>query len=71
MLTRRRRILESGIPEFKPGFSGHLGGSAAKHLPSTQVMIPGSGIESHMKLLAKSLLLSLPMSLPLSLCLYK
>ena len=45
---------------------GHLGGSAVEHLPSTQGVIPGSGTESHIGLLARSLLLPLPLSLCLS-----
>ena len=45
---------------------GHLGGSAVEHLPSAQGVIPGSRIESHIGLLAWSLLLPWPISLPLS-----
>ena len=45
-----------------------LGGSAVEHLPSAQVVIPGSRIESHIGLLEGSLLLPLPVSLLLSLC---
>ena len=48
---------------------GLLGGSAVGDLPSTQVMIPGSGIKSHIRLPTWSLLLPLPVFLLLSLCL--
>ena len=51
--------------EIKRKTSGHLGGSVVEHLPSAQGVIPGSEIESHIGLLAGSLLLPLPMSLPL------
>ena len=46
---------------------GHLGGSVVECLPSAQGVIPGSGIESHIRLLAGGLLLPLPVSLALSL----
>ncbi|CAK7320259.1 hypothetical protein VULLAG_LOCUS22521 [Vulpes lagopus] len=49
-------------------FQGHVGGSVAEHLPLAQSVIPGPGIESHIRLPAGSLLLPLPMSLPLSVC---
>ena len=39
-----------------------------EHLPSAQGVILESPDESHIRLLAWSLLLPLPMSLPLSLC---
>ena len=42
------------------------GGSVAWCPPLTQVVIPGSGIESHTGLPVRSLLLPLPVSLPLS-----
>ena len=48
-------------------FQGCLGGSAVEHLPLAQVVIPGSRIESHIGLPARTLLLPLPMSLPLTL----
>ena len=48
---------------------GLLGGSAVERLPSTQGMILGLGIESHVRLPVRNLLLLLPMSLRLSLCL--
>ena len=49
---------------------GSLGGSAGLVLPSAQGVILDAGIESHIGLLAWSLLLfSVPMSMPLSLCL--
>ena len=51
---------------FEKGAQGRLGGSAVERLPSAQGMIPESGIESHIGLLAWSLLLPLPVSLPLS-----
>ena len=47
---------------------GYLGGSAVRRLPLAQGMIPGSGIESRIRLPARSLLLPLPMSLLLYLC---
>ena len=46
---------------------GSLGGSVVECLPSAQGMIPGLGIESHIRVPARSLLLSLRMSLLLSL----
>ena len=46
---------------------GLLGGSAVEHLPSAQDVIPGSGIESSIRLPIRSLLLPLLMSQPLSL----
>ena len=45
---------------------GRLGGSVVEHLTSSQGLIPGSRIESHVGLPAWSLLLPLPVSLPLS-----
>ena len=42
---------------------GRLGGSVVKCLPSAQVVIPGLGIESHIGLPVRSLLLPLPMCL--------
>ena len=48
---------------------GHLGGSVVERLLSTQVVIQGPGIESHVRFPAWSLLLPLPVSLPLSLSL--
>ena len=48
---------------------GRLGGSAVECLPSGQGVIPGSGMESHIRLPAWNLLLPLPVSLPLSLSL--
>ena len=47
-------------------FQGHLGGSAVERLPSAQVVIPGFGIKSHVRLLRRAYL-SLCLSLPLSL----
>ena len=41
---------------------GHLGGSAVGHLPLTQGVILGPGIESHIGLPERGLLLPLPMS---------
>ena len=38
---------------------GHLGGSAVECLPLAQGMTPGPGIESHIRLPVRSLLLSL------------
>ena len=49
---------------------GHMGGSVVERLPLAQVVISGSGIKSHIRLLAGSLLLTLPMSLPLSVCVF-
>ena len=49
--------------------TGCLGGSVVEHLPSAQDMILGLGIESHIRLPTRSLLLPLSMSLPLSFCL--
>ena len=46
---------------------GHLGGSVVGHLPSAQIVILGSRIESLIGLPTRSLLLPLPMPLPLSL----
>ena len=46
---------------------GHLGGSAVERLPLPQVVIPGSGIESRIRLPARNLLLPLALFLPLSL----
>ena len=46
---------------------GTPGGSAVGQLPLAQVVIPGSGIESHIRLPMGSLLLPLPVFLPLSL----
>ena len=46
---------------------GCLRGSVVECLPSAQGVILGSGIGSHIRLPAWSLLLLLPMSLPLSL----
>ena len=43
-----------------------LGGSVVEHLPSARGVILGPGIESHIGLPVRSLLLSLSMSLPLS-----
>ena len=51
---------------IKAGKAGSLGGSAVEHLPSAQGLIPGSGIQSCIRLPARSLLLALPVSLPLS-----
>ena len=47
-------------------YMGRLGGSVVEHLPSTQGVILGSWVESHIGLPAGSLLLPLPMSLSLS-----
>ena len=49
------------------GKTGHLGGSAAEHLPWAQGLTPGPGIESPVGLPAWSLLLPLTVCLPLSL----
>ena len=46
---------------------GTMGCLDVEPLPSAQILILGSKIESHIGLLASSLLLPLPMSLPLSL----
>ena len=46
-----------------PGM-GHLGGSVVEHLPLAQGVIPDPGIESHIRLPVKSLLLPLSVSLP-------
>ena len=52
----------------KKGVSGgRLGGSAVERLPLAQVMILGSGIESHIRLPAGSLLLPQPVFLTFSL----
>ena len=48
---------------------GYLGGSVVEHLPLAPGVIRGLGIESHIRLPVKSLLLPLSMSLPLSVCL--
>ena len=42
---------------------GRLGGSAVERLPSAQGVIPGSRMESHIRLLVGSLLLALPLFL--------
>ena len=47
---------------------GNLGGSVVEHLPSAQVVIPGSSDESRIGLPSRSLLLPLLLSLPLSVC---
>ena len=52
---------------FKAVTRGRLGSSVVEHLPSAQDMIPRSGIESHIRLLAGSLLFPLPMPLPMPL----
>ena len=52
---------------IKTRIQGRLGGSAVKCLPLAQGVILGSGIESHIRLPAWSLLHPLPMSLPFSL----
>ena len=44
---------------------GCLGVLAVEDLPLAQGLIPGFGIESHIGLPVRSLLLPLPMSLPL------
>ena len=49
-------------------FQGHLGGSAVEYLPLAQGVILRSRIESHIGLLAGSLLLPLAVSLPLCVC---
>ena len=54
------------IQPSRPLVLGCLGGSAVEHLPWAQGGDLGSGIESHMGLLAGSLLLPQPMSLLLS-----
>ena len=54
---------------MKTAFEGCLGGSAVERLPLAQGMIQGSGIKSHVRLPARSLLLPLTVSLPLSLSL--
>ena len=46
-----------------------LGGSVVECLPWAQGMILGLGIQSRIRLPARSLLLPLPMSLSLSVCL--
>ena len=60
-----RASLLKFLQEF--GNLGCLGGSVVEHLPLAQGVFPGLGIESHVGLPARSLLLPLPMSLPLSL----
>ena len=52
--------------ELKNKNKGYLGGSAVECLLSAQGMIPGSGIEFPIRLLAGGLLLSPPLSLCLS-----
>ena len=47
---------------------GHLGGSVVERLPLAQDMILGSGIESHIRLRAWSLLLPLPASVCVCVC---
>ena len=49
--------------------AGCLGGSVVECLPLAQGVILGLGIESHIRLPARSLLLPLPISLLLSLSL--
>ena len=49
-----------------PDFLGHWGGSVVEHLSLVQVMVPGLGIKSRVRLHAGSMLPPLPMSLPLS-----
>ena len=60
ILSKRFRLT------FKYQGEGRLGGSVVERLPLAQGMIPGSRIESHIGLLAGSLLLPRPVSLPLS-----
>ena len=58
---------ESKSPShFKAGKLGCLGGSVIENLPSAQGVILGAGIESHIRLPARRLLLPLPVSLPIS-----
>ena len=45
---------------------GHLGGSVVERVPLAQVVVPGPGIQSHIRLPAGSLLL--PLLFPLPLC---
>ena len=45
---------------------GPWDGLVVKHLPSAQGVILGPGIEFHIRLPARSLLLPMPTSLPLS-----
>ena len=54
---------------IKMSMWGCLGSAVVEHLPLAQGMIPGSGIESHIRLLVGSLLLPLPVSLSISLSL--
>ena len=56
-------VLKFGL---KSVLMGRLGSSVVEHLPSAQVVILGSGIESHIGLPTGSPLLPLPVSLPLS-----
>ena len=46
-------------------YTGHLSGSMGEPLPLAQGVIPGSGIESHIRLLGGNLLPPLPLSLSL------
>ena len=67
LLGKKGAILSVGklpLEIIKPGC---LGGSAVERLPLAQGRIPGSGIESHIRLPVRSLLFPLPVSLPLSL----
>ena len=54
---------------IKMKFEGCLGSSAVEHLPLAQGMIPGTRIESHIRLPAGSLLFPLPVCVSASLCL--
>ena len=60
-------IMLSEISQSEKDKQGLLGGSAVERLPLARGVILGPGIESHIRLPARSLLLSLPVSLLLSL----
>ena len=61
-------VTDNYNPKQDRGQQGCLGGSVAERLPSVQGVIPDFGIESHIRVPVRSLILPLPVSLPLSLC---
>ena len=63
---QRLRYSSDTESELRQVASGHLVGSVVERLPLAQVVIPGPGIESCIRLHMGSLLLCQPMSLPLS-----
>ena len=69
ILFPQLHVMYADIFYYISDFQGCLSGSAIEHLPSAQGVILGPGIESHIRLPARSLLLLLPMSSSLSLSL--